>query len=100
MKECTNWSGIFEERIRLTPKPHDLSYFDWHKGIVHYNDSENYTVVHDVDYGLMFMHKGDHKKICVDISRELYRKNCTRSMIFSEKYGHVVFYDHVIRKKI
>ncbi|XP_065357851.1 cilia- and flagella-associated protein 299 [Calliphora vicina] len=96
----TNWSAIFKNQAPIIPKPTHLSFFDWHKGIVNYNDSENYAVVHDVEYGLMFMHKGDHKKICVDVSRELYSKNCTRSMAFSEKYGHVIFYDHVIRKKI
>lgn len=97
---CTDWAGVFAERIKLKPRPSDLSYLDWHKGIVFYNDSDNYLVVHNVEYGLIFMHKGDHKKVCVDISKELYSKNCSRSMHFSERYGHVVFYDHVVRKKI
>ncbi|KAM7352193.1 cilia- and flagella-associated protein 299 [Cochliomyia hominivorax] len=95
-----NWSGIFGKEEPLIPKPTDLSFFDWHKGIINCNNSENYAVVHDVENGLIFMHKGDHKKICVDVTRELYKKNCTRSMMYSEKYGYVVFYDHVIRKKI
>lgn len=97
---CIDWAGVFSERIKLKPRPSDLSYLDWHKGIVFYNDSDNYLVVHNVEYGLIFMHKGDHKKVCVDISKELYSNNCSRSMHFSERYGHVVFYDHVVRKKI
>lgn len=95
-----NWSAIFEKQAPIIPKPTHLSYYDWHKGLVYYNDSDNYAVIHDVENGLIFMHKGDHKKICIDVTRELYKKNCTRSMIFSEKYGYVIFYDHVIRKKI
>lgn len=97
---CTDWLGVFQERVLLRPKPTDLSFYDWHKGAVHYNHSENYVVLHDVENGLIFMHRGDHKKICVDILREMYTNNCTREMHFSEKYGHVIFYDHVIRKKI
>ncbi|CAD6999248.1 uncharacterized protein C4orf22 homolog [Ceratitis capitata] len=97
---CTDWLAVFQERVLLRPKPTDLSFYDWHKGTVHYNHSENYVVIHDVENGLIFMHRGDHKKICVDILRELYTNNCTREMHFSEKYGHVVFYDHIIRKKI
>ena len=100
MEGSTNWAGIFEHQLPLVPKRTHLSFFDWHKGFVAYNDSENYAVVHDVEHGLIFMHKGDHKKICVDVSRELYKKNCSRSMVFSDRYGHVIFYDHVIRKKI
>ncbi|KAI9585363.1 cilia- and flagella-associated protein 299-like isoform 1-T1 [Glossina fuscipes fuscipes] len=99
-EDYIDWGGVFEERVVLKPKRSHLSYFDWHKGHVYYNNSDNYAVVHDVEYGLIFMHKGDHKKICVDISRELYSKNCTTTMYFSEKYGHVIFYDHIIRKKI
>lgn len=99
-KNATDWQGIFEERVMLKPRPHHLSYYDWHKGHVCYNNSDNYMVLHDVEYGLIFMHRGDHKKVCVDISKDLYSKNCTRAMHFSEKYGYVVFYDHVVRKKI
>ncbi|XP_058982071.1 cilia- and flagella-associated protein 299-like [Musca domestica] len=99
-ENCTDWAAIFGERLKLRPKTTDLSFFDWHKGLVLYNESDNYLVQHDVHYGLIFMHKGDHKKVCVDIDKPEYSKNCTRSMHFSERYGHVVFYDHVIRKKI
>ena len=99
-KHGTDWAGVFSERCMLLPKPWDLSYFDWHTKQIRYNHTDNYIVMNDHERGLIFMHKGDHKHICVDKSVAEFSKNCTRSMYYSKRYGYVTFLDHIIRKKI
>uniref|UniRef100_A0A1I8PKH5 Cilia- and flagella-associated protein 299 n=1 Tax=Stomoxys calcitrans TaxID=35570 RepID=A0A1I8PKH5_STOCA len=96
---CTDWSAVFGERIKLKPKRSDLSYYDWLKKRVSYNESRNYIVLHDLKNGLIFMHKGDRKKICMD-DKKLCSENVGKSMQCSQRYGLVTFYDHVMRKKI
>lgn len=99
VKNCTDWEGVFQKRVMLKPKTNHLSYFDWHNNEVKYNDSDNYRVVNDIENGLTFMHKGDHKMIHVE-SRNKDLKECVRTLLHSRMYGYIVFYDHNIRRKI
>ncbi|KAI8038120.1 hypothetical protein M5D96_009161 [Drosophila gunungcola] len=96
----TDWRGVFGGRSRLKPMPHHLSYSNPRYNIVKYTDSDNYHVMHDHDYGLMFMHRGDHKMISVGGQTNMYSRNAKRSMVYSPKFGYVVFYDHIVRKKV
>ena len=98
--DSIDWRAVFEEKILLKPNPTDLSYYHWRSGQVEYNNSDNYTVIHDPVYGLVFMYKGDRKLICVDPTQKALAENATRTMIYSEKYNYVTFYDHLVRKKI
>ncbi|XP_068151622.1 cilia- and flagella-associated protein 299 [Drosophila tropicalis] len=96
----TDWKGVFEGRHRLKPMSHHLSYWNPRYGMLKYTASDNFLIIHDHQYGLMFMHKGDHKKISLGGQHNQYSKNAKRSMVYSPKYGYVVFYDHIVRKKV
>ncbi|XP_033150816.1 cilia- and flagella-associated protein 299 [Drosophila busckii] len=60
-----DWSAIFEGRRPLRPKRSDLSFYDWHRKLVCYNNSSNYEVV-PLGHALSFKHKGDHRFITID----------------------------------
>ncbi|EDW12427.2 cilia- and flagella-associated protein 299 [Drosophila mojavensis] len=92
----TNWRAVFEGRELLKPKPTDLSYYDWHKGIVNITNSDNFESIKGRD-SLIFKHKGDHKLIPVCAKPAQYGENVHRVMILSELYGFIILYDHVIR---
>ncbi|KAH8263078.1 hypothetical protein KR044_004086, partial [Drosophila immigrans] len=96
----TNWKAIFEGRVKLQPKVGHLSFRNLRHNLIHYKDSDNFQVVHDHRYGLMFMHRGDHKYIPVCGRRTPFSKNVIRSMVHSPKFGTIVFYDHYVRKKV
>ncbi|KAH8244476.1 cilia- and flagella-associated protein 299 [Drosophila bipectinata] len=96
----TDWRGVYAGRTRLKPLPHHLSYSNPRYNMVKYTQSDNYVVMHDHHHGLMFMHRGDHKMITVGGQHNIYTKNAKRSMVYSPKYGYVVFYDHFVRKKV
>ena len=94
-----DWPAIFAGKASIIPKPHHLSYIDWHTKRVTYNSSENFEVINDLNYGLCFMHKGDHKIVCVEPKFTEFKDNCKRTMYYSKRMGYVTFFDHVIRKK-
>lgn len=95
-----DWQAIFDEKQTIMPQPTDLSYFNWRSGQIHMNHTENFMVIHDPTFGLMFMHKGDRKMICVDPMQDRFGSNAKRTMVYSDRFGHVTFYDHIIRRKI
>ncbi|XP_020806490.1 uncharacterized protein C4orf22 homolog [Drosophila serrata] len=96
----TDWRAVFAGRSRLKPMSHNLSYSNPRYNMVKYTDSDNFLVVHHHRFGLMFMHRGDHKMITVGGQTNMYTGNAKRTMIYSPKYGYVVFYDHIVRKKV
>ncbi|XP_017153665.1 cilia- and flagella-associated protein 299 [Drosophila miranda] len=95
-----DWQCVFEGRCRVRPMAHHLSYSNARYNMVKYTHSDNYLVMHDHHFGLLFMHKGDHKIITVGGQVNLYSRNAKRSMVYSPKLGYVVFYDHLVRKKV
>ncbi|XP_030240143.1 cilia- and flagella-associated protein 299 [Drosophila navojoa] len=95
-----NWKGIYEGRAHLRPMPHHLSYRNAQYNVFYHTDSDNFKVVHDDRYGLMFMHKGDHKYLPVGGHDNPFNRNVNRSTVISPKYGSVIFYDHALRKKV
>lgn len=94
--DFTNWRAVFEGRELLKPKPTDLSYYDWHKGIVCMTDTDNFESVAGRNT-LIFKHKDDHKLIPVCAKPSHYAENVSRSMIHSDLYGYIILYDHIIR---
>lgn len=96
----TDWKGIFEGHAMLKPRLHHLSYRNQRTNEVLFTDSDNFKVMHDDVLGMIFMHKGDHKLIPVAGAWNRFSKNVNRSMAVSPRYGTVVFYDHIVRKKV
>ncbi|XP_055857514.1 cilia- and flagella-associated protein 299-like [Episyrphus balteatus] len=97
--DSTDWKAVFMMRSLLRPKPTDLSFHNSRTNTTFNNESDNYAIINDHDHGLIFMHKGDRKKIFVNQDKGSGHANATRTMVFSPKYGHVILYDHIIRKK-
>ncbi|XP_064553947.1 cilia- and flagella-associated protein 299-like [Drosophila montana] len=96
LPDRTNWRAVFEGRAKLRPKPSDLSFFDWHRSILCYNDTYNYETVRGSNT-LMFKHKADHKLIPVTDKPNPHSDNVNRLMIPSEIYGYIILYDHTLR---
>ncbi|XP_064553634.1 cilia- and flagella-associated protein 299 [Drosophila montana] len=96
----TNWPGIFQGTAFLRPMPHHLSYSNPRYNMLNYSNSDNFIVLHDHRYGMMFMHRGDQKLIPVGDHPNPFAKNVRRSMAISPKYGTMIFYDHIVRKKV
>lgn len=57
-------------------------------------------VITDPIKGLIFISRHDRKQIIVDPSLETPGNNTRRTIIFSDRYDHVVLYDHIVRTKI
>ncbi|KAH8418869.1 hypothetical protein KR222_007240 [Zaprionus bogoriensis] len=94
--EHTRWKDVFEGRVLLRPKPTDLSYYDWHSGAVFSTDSDNWQTVAG-SKNLIFMNKADHKLVPVTENVKKHSENVQRTMVLSELYGHMIFYDHYVR---
>ncbi|XP_034099250.1 cilia- and flagella-associated protein 299-like [Drosophila nasuta] len=94
--DCTNWKSVFEGKKLIKPKKSDLSYYDWHKGRIYHNSTDNFQTVSG-GVGLTFMHKADHKHIPVTDKPSKYSMNVNRVLIPSDLYGNMILYDHFVR---
>lgn len=92
---------IFEGKIKLMPKPTDLSYYNWKTGICASNDSPNFKVdASSGESGLLFRNKRDRKVINVNPNlKQDGKETIKRYEIASPDYTQIVLYDHETRKK-
>lgn len=97
---ATDWYGIFHQNKRLWPTPSDLGYYHWRSGYSVINNTSNYKVITNPIQGLIFISRHDRKHILVDPTLETPGSNTTRTIVYSDRYDHVVLYDHVVRMKI
>lgn len=88
----------FAGKKRLLPKQSDLSYYNWKTQTSKANPSSNFEIVDHGSSGLLFKNKKDRKIINVD-AKESPGDNTTRTVLQTPEYEHVVFYDHVTRRK-
>jgi len=89
----------FERKKKLLPKPTDLSFYNWDTNLCVSNDSPNFKVdASSGAQGLLFRNKRDRKVINVDPNRKP-DDTTTRTVINSDEYIQVVFYDHKTRRK-
>lgn len=61
-----DFKQYFERKKILSPKPTDLSFYNWDTQYCSSNDSPNFRVDADSKNGLMFRNKRDRKVINVD----------------------------------
>lgn len=99
MTAPTDWYAVFHENRRLWPTPSDLGYYNWRSGQSVINDTENYKAITDPIDGLIFISRHDRKHIRVDPSLESPGNCTTRTLVRSDRYDHIVLYDHVVRMK-
>lgn len=96
---CVNWPAIFEGKDKLMPRPYHLSFFNWQKNEVLFNNSDNFVVHSEGAHSLLMMHRGNHKIICVNAGcRCNNSRNAKRSIYSSNIYGQCIFFDHIRRK--
>lgn len=93
-----DYTAIFAGKKRLWPSPYDLGYQNWRTGVTKVNDTDNFKTISNPRKGLVFVHRQDHRKIYTDPSFDSPGTNTARVDISTEKYAHVVFFDHYCRK--
>jgi len=75
-----SWEAIFEGRVKLAPRPSDLSYFNWDTGVTTSNPSPIFNVVTDGGVsGLLFKAKRDRKVSPYALSGVTWKRSLTPS---------------------
>ena len=93
-----DFEPYFDGKRKLTPKPSDLSYYNWETQTSTSNSTPNFQTMADNEAGLLFKNKRDRKVINVD-AKAPPGDNSTRSEITTDEYMQVVIYDHMTRRK-
>lgn len=96
---CVDWYGIFHEGKRLWPTTGDLGYHNWRTNRSVVNSTDNYKTISDPIKGLSFICRHDRKIVLVDPTLDDPGSNTTRLVVDSDKYDHIVLYDHIVRMK-
>eukprot|EP01147_Barroeca_monosierra_P000446 gene446-3782_t len=87
----------FSGKKRLLPSPSDLSYYNWVTHSATSSNSANYAILSNEYPGLLFKNTKDRKVVNVDPEVESPGDNSTRTVLRTNEYLQVVFYDHVTR---
>ncbi|XP_041854286.1 cilia- and flagella-associated protein 299 [Melanotaenia boesemani] len=86
----------FNGKKRLMPGRSDLCYYNWKTQVSTSNSSPNFEVIYDNVNGLLFKSRRDKKILNVDpLSGP--GEDMSRTFLLSDRYVHVVLYDHSIR---
>lgn len=95
--ENDDFHAYFGGQKRFMPRPTDLSYYNWVTQTASSTQSTNYSVLSGEYTGLVFKNTKDRKVINVDPQLESPGDNSTRTVLHTDEYMQVVFYDHVTR---
>lgn len=95
-----NWLPFFRGKKKLWPRSTDLGYYYWKMGRTLLNETPNFQPVIDKERGLLFKNVHDRKLIWVDPAAPSPGVDTTRVRVYSDKYEHVILYDHVVHSKI
>ena len=93
-----NWAPVFEGRLKVLPRPSDLSYFNWETQTSTSNASPNFAVVADSEAGMLFKNKRDRKVINVD-PRANPGDNTTRTEVRTGECLQAVIFDHFTKRQ-
>lgn len=88
----------FSGKKRLIPRSTDLSYYNWKTQSSSAGPTSNFEIIDNVTPGLLFKNKRDRKVINVDPSMSP-GDNTIRTSCETTEYEHVVFFDHITRRK-
>lgn len=94
-----DWHRVFNEKQRISVRPADLGYYNWHTGLSITNDTRHFKVVTKPRKGLIFVCRIDRRTIAVDPLLHSPGISTTRIEFKSPKYEHAVLFDHVPRSK-
>lgn len=92
------WEHIFSGAVRLTPRPSDLSFYNWETSNSTSNSTPNFAVIIEGPAGILFKSKRDRKVINVD-PRANPGDNTTRTEVRTPEYAQAVIWDHFMRRK-
>ena len=95
-----NFRLYFEKKKKLKPKPSDLSYYNWETQTANSNPTQNFQVIADNQYGLLFKNKRDRKVINVDPNTKDIGDNSQRYEIHDDQYLQIVIFDHSTRRRM
>ena len=65
-----NWAPYFEGRLKVLPRPSDLSYFNWDTQTSTSNASPNFAVIADSEAGMLFKNKASWSAATAGQARE------------------------------
>ena len=94
-----DFKNVFMKRVKIEPRPSDLSYYSWESQICYINDSPNFRTDASSEDGLMFRNKRDRKLINVNPAEASPGDGTDRKTIDCPDYTQVVFFDHMTRRK-
>jgi hypothetical protein len=93
-----NWEPYFDGRVKVLPRPSDLSYYNWDTQASTSSASPNFAVLAESEAGMLFKNKRDRKVINVD-PRANPGDNTTRTEIRTAECLQAVVWDHFTRRK-
>ncbi|KAJ3193024.1 GTPase-activating protein [Irineochytrium annulatum] len=94
-----NFEPYFSRTKALTPRPSDMSFYNWETQTSTSNATPNFQVIAEYENGLLFKNKRDRKIINVDPKEAKPGDNTTRIQIATTEHIQVVIYDHLTRRK-
>jgi hypothetical protein len=101
--QTENFRDYFTGKLKLKPRPSDLSYYNWETQKATANESPNFRVDTDSKAGLLFRNRRDRKTICVDpqayIGTNLDPHTTRVEIQDLNEYAQIVFFDHEATKK-
>lgn len=95
-----DWTPFFHGKKRLRLRPSDLAFYHWRLGKTVCNETQNFQPVIDPRRGLEFKCLKDRCVVSIDPGRISPGISTTRVNLRSEDYEQVVFFDHVLRRKL
>ena len=100
--ETEDWLPFFQGKKKLRVRNTDLGYYNWKTGKVVLNETLNYQPLIDSKRRreLVFKNFRDRHIIHINPFASSQDIGTTRVDIRSEKYEHVVMYDHLLRSKL
>ncbi|XP_034231484.1 cilia- and flagella-associated protein 299-like [Thrips palmi] len=93
-----NWVPYFKGERTLTPARNDLAFYHWRMDQARCKSTNNFKVMPDPRRGLLFKHRKDRLRVCVDPA-VAPGPNSTRTRVSSPQYISCVLIDHVVRQK-
>lgn len=94
-----DWQAFFRGKMIVRPRRSDIAYYNWRMSKTVLNSSPNYRPVIDGERGLLFANLHDGILVSVDPYSSSPGVDTTRVRVYSDKYEHVVLYDHVVRAR-
>ncbi|XP_068992201.1 cilia- and flagella-associated protein 299-like [Neodiprion pinetum] len=95
-----DWTPFFQGKRKLLPLESDLAFYHWRMGKTVCNETPNFHPFIDPKQGLVLKNLHDRSIISIDPDGPSPTISTTRVNVKCDGYEQVVFYDHVVRRKL